>query len=323
MGLVTLMLVCTAKAFADDVYFLDKMPGCLIQKYSNSKFTTVDSAGFNNVILNVKKLPKNPQFVAFKFSNELYVTKEICVMSTNKEAIDNHLIGNEYKRKVQVVSEKDKFNSYKYFVEIESGFINMLDSSSVASDYNEIMPNSSTNPTVWGEPSDSDYTAGALVSLGFGFRNSHHSFIAFKLRVLNGVKSDPVSLIDVNTSLEEAGNWTYEDSFTNLYGGYKYIFRDYSAWKPILAAYLGVSKMNSTMSNGSDSYELSSFGLAALFEVGIEYHINSHVGIGANLGFEYLGNRTMKFADESNGSEFKTNVSYNNQYLSLGVKYYF
>ena len=323
LGLFSLMLIMTAKVFADEVYFLDKMPDCSIQMYQNSRLKSVDSTKFINIILNVKQLPKNPQFVAFKYDNSIFVTKEVCVVSTNKNTIDNHLVGNEYQRKNPVVSEKDKFNSYKYFFEIESGFINVLDSGPVGSDYNEIMPNSSTNPTVWGQAGDSDYTAGALVSLGFGFRSNKQRFLAFKLRLINGTKADPISLIDVNTNLEEQGQWTYEDSFQNFYGGYKFIFRDYSAWKPILAAYVGLSRMNSKMSDGSETYELSSLGLAALFEAGIEYHLNSHVGLGANLGFEYLGKRSMKFADESMGSEFKTNMSYNNQYLSFGVKYYF
>ena len=81
--------------------------------------------------------------------------------------------------------------------------------------------------------------------------------------------------------------------------------------------------MTSVVSDGNVSADLSSLSPAALAEVGVEYHLNQHFGIGANLGFEYLGNRNFKFSDESLGKNFKSKMSYNNQYLSLGLKLYF
>lgn len=317
-----MVFTISVNLFAEEVYFLNKMSNCSIEMYQDKKLQTVSSVPFHKVILNVKVIPSKPEYVAFKQDNKIFVTKQICVVSTTIQNDNNHLVGNEYKKHIEV-SEKDKFNSYKYYIELETGFVNVLDNKSVAKDYNEIIPNNSSNPTEWGAAGSSKYKAGPLVSLGFGLRTNRNRFLAFKIRLISGTKSDALDLVDLNTSITQAGHWTYEDSFKNFYGGYKFIFRDYSAWKPILAAYLGVSQMNSKMTDGSSQYELSSLGIAALFETGIEYHINSHVGLGANLGLEYLGNRSMKFVDKTSGSDFKTNMSYTNQYLALGVKYYF
>jgi hypothetical protein len=317
-----LVFVVTTNSQADEVYFLNKMSSCTIEMFKDKKLQTVSPIPFSNVVLNVRSIPSKPDYVAFKQNNIIFITKQICVVSTDVYNDDNHLMGNEYKKRVEI-TEKDKFNSYKYFIEFDTGFINVLDNNSVGGDYNEIIPSDSTNPTQWSEAASSDYKAASLISLGFGFKTYKNRFLAFKIRLLNGTKSDALDLVDLNTSLSEPGAWTYEDTFKNFYGGYKFIFRDYSEWKPILAVYLGVSQMNSTMSDGDVHYELSSIGIAALVEAGIEYHINSNVGLGMNLGLEYLGNRSMKFVDKTSGNEFKTKMSYTNQYLSLGIKYYF
>lgn len=291
--------------------------------YDNGSLKPASSEQFIDVVINVKALPRNPSLVAFKFNEQIYVTKDNCVASAHLEKVKNELTGKEIKRRPNFITEQDKFNSYKYFIELDTGVVSVADKSSVVADYNQAKPSSTANPTSWGVAADSEYKAGLLFSAGFGFRTNKNTFLAFKFRMINGQKTDALSLTDVNTGISQAGSWTYEDSFKNFYAGYKFIFLDYSAWKPVVAGYLGVSQMTSTMSDGEESYKLSSIGPAGLIEIGVEYHVNSHLGLGANLGFEYLGNRNQKFAEESDGVNFKTNMSYNNQYLSLGVKYYF
>lgn len=317
------LLFISSGVSATESYFLNNLESCRVLSYDNGSLKPASSEQFKDLVINVKGLPRNPSLVAFKYNEQIYVTKETCVVSAHPEKIKNELTGKEIKKRPNFITEQDKFNSYKFFIELDTGVVSVADKSSVVSDYNEAMPSSSTNPTTWGQASDSEYKSGLLFSAGFGFRTNKNTFLAFKFRMINGQKTDELTLTDVNTGISQSGSWTYEDSFKNFYGGYKFIFLDYSAWKPVIAGYLGVSQMTSTMSDGEESYKLTSIGPAALLEIGIEYHVNSHLGIGGMLGYEYLGNRNQKFAEESGGVNFKTNMSYNNQYLSLGVKYYF
>jgi len=313
----------SANILADDVYYLNNLSYCQIQMYQDKALVPVSDKRFINVLLKVKKLPRNPSMVAFKSGDRIYVTQEICVMSAGNKKIDNGLTGNEYRKRPQDYSTQDKFNGYKYFAEIDLGTFNVNTKSPVASDYNEVFPSSETNPTFWSEPAKSSYKAGSLISLGGGIRSSKSAFLAFKLRLLSGKKTDSLSLMDVNTSAVQTGEWEYQDSFKNIYAGYKFMYMGYERWKPVAAGYLGLSYMTSTLSDGASSYELSSLGVAAMIELGMEYQLNSHWTIGALLGYEHLGQRSLSFSDKDSGVDFKTNMNYTNKFLTIGAKYYF
>lgn len=322
--LLLLAIVMAVNARAENVYYLHELSRCEVSLFENKEFKAADGRQFANVILDARSPAKNPDYVVFKFHNQIFVTRESCVMNVDKTKINNDLQGNEFKKKPRDMSEGEKFKSYKYFAEIDFGSMKVSDEGPVASDYNEVFPSTSaTNPTSWGKAENSSYSSGSLLSLGFGLRSNQTSFLAFKLRLSSGKKSDALDLTDLNTSISERGTWVYEDSFKNFYVGYKFIFLDDSAWKPVVAAYIGASHMSSTLSDSASSYELSSLGIAALIEAGIEYHLNSHWGVGMNLGYEYLGKRSLQFQDESSGTNFKSNMSYSNQYFTLGLKYYF
>ncbi len=317
------ILFISANAYAENVYFLNNLKDCTIARFEEGVITRVETRPFINKILNVHTLPKNPSYVVFKIDEKIYITTELCVVSSEKKEIPNYVNGRENFKKTDIkLSEKEKFNSYKHFIEIEAGNFKIKDTHSVGENYNSIFPSSSTtNPTEWGAAGTSSYQSTSLISIGFGFKFSEIQFLAFKIRLIKGQKADKLDLVDMNTGISETGTWVYKDSFKNFYAGFKYIFLDYSAWKPIIAGYLGFSAMNSELTDGSESFELSSFFPAALIEAGIEYHLNSHWGLGLNLGYEYLGKRTLKFSD--NDQEIKTNMSYSNVYGTFGVKYYF
>lgn len=310
-------------ARSESVYYLHELGRCEISLYENRELKPVDNGPFTRVILNVRNLPKNHEYVAFKYNNQIYVTPETCVMSVDRNKINNNLQGNEFKKKPRELSEREKFNANKYFAEIDFGTVNLSDTSAVA-DYNTVFSSTSTtNPTEWGSANESAYSPDSLLSLAIGVRVDQDRFLALKLRMFNGKKSDELDLVDINTSISQKGTWTYEDSFKNLYLGYKFIFLDYSAWKPVFGVYIGVSQMSSTLSDGLSTYELTSLGIAALAEAGLEYHFNAHWGVGGTLGYEYLGKRNMKFENASTGTNFKSNMSYSNQYFNFGLKYYF
>lgn len=311
-------------ARAENVYYLHELSRCEVTLFENQEFKPVDDSRFIKVVLDVRKLPKNPDYVVFKYNKQVYVTHESCVMSVDKTKVTNDLTGNEFKKKFREMSEGEKFKANRYFAEIDFGSMKIFDESPVAGDYNEVFPSTSTtNPTVWGKALESSYSSSTLLSLGFGIRSNERRFLAFKIRLLSGKKSDALDLTDLNTSISQRGIWNYEDSFKNFYVGYKFIFLADSAWKPVVAAYIGVAHMSSTLSDGVSSYELSSLGIAALVDAGLEYHLNSHWGVGMNLGYEYLGKKNLKFQDESSGKSFTSNMSYSNQYFTFGLKYYF
>lgn len=310
-------------AIAGSSFYLHELSSCTVALYENKEFKIVDSGAFVKVPLEVSKLSKNPEYVIFKHNNQVFLTHESCVMSVDKKKINNDLMGNESAKQLREKTEKEKFEANKYFIELDVGVMAISDESAVA-DYNDVFPsNSSTSPTAWGKSEESAYSTGPLLSLGFGVKSKKNRFLAFKLRMLSGKKSDAVDLIDLNTSISQKGAWAYEDTFKNFYVGYKFIFLNYFPWKPVLGVYLGASYMNSTLSDGDSFYQLSSLGPAALAEAGAEYQFDSHWALSGNLGFEYLGKRSMTFEDESSGTNFKSVMSYTNQYLIIGLKYYF
>ncbi len=313
-----------AIVFAEEVYFLNNLKTCEVKVLNNGQLDVVSSKPFHNTLLYTRRLPKNPAMVAFKHDDRIYVTKESCVAPRDSKQDKNRLNGYEFKKEARQYTEQEKFNTYKYYAEIETGMVKMMDDAPVGTDYNAIFPESASgSPVSWGQAGNSTYKAGMLLSLGFGYKLRQERFLAFKVRLLSGKKSDTLSLTDINSGISQDGSWTYEDSFKNFYGGYKFLF-DYGVWKPMLAAYLGVSMMSTSMGDGISTYELkSSLSPAALIEAGMEYHLNSHWALAGILGFEYLGKKTISFTDESYGSEFKSGMSYTNNYLTFGVKYYF
>jgi len=316
----TLFIITNAKAGSS--FYLYELSRCTVALYENKEFKVVDSAPFVKIPLEVRKLSRNPEYVIFKHNKQIFLTHESCVMSADTKN-NNALTGNESAKQFREKTEKEKFDASKYFIELDVGVMAVSDKSAVV-DYNDVFPSSSaTSPTAWGKGEESAYSPGPLLSLGFGVKSKQNRFLAFKLRMLSGKKSDAVDLIDLNTSISQKGAWAYEDTFKNFYVGYKFLFMDYFPWRPVLGVYLGASYMSSTLSDGDSSFQLSSLGPAVLAEAGGEYQLDSHWALGGSLGFEYLGKRSMTFEDESSGTNFKSNMSYTNQYFTVGLKYYF
>lgn len=323
-SLIGIVFLFSLGAWGSDVYYLNNLKHCEIKILNQGRLEIVDPSPFVNTILQVRKLPKNPNMMAFKQEGRIYVTPEYCVVSADSQKVTNRMTGYEFKKEERFLSTAQKFRANKYFAEVELGSIRMMGQGPVVGDYNSVFPSTSTtDPTQWGSASEGSYKSGMLLSFGGGFKRDEGRYYAFKIRLFNGKISDTLALTDLNTGISQQGSWTYEDSFKNFYIGHKWLF-DYGAWKPVAALYAGVSLMSSTLSDGLSTYELQGgISPAVLAELGLEYHLNEHWGLGFLGGLEYIGKKTLKFSDQSAGSDIKTNMSYTNNYFSLGLKYYF
>lgn len=298
---------------AQDSFFQKSDPKCFIQSFKEGKLSNVDAKTFYDHPLKVKQLPRNPNMVAFKLEDVVYVTPQNCIS-------DMVVV------KAQKIVTTDPLKLWlqkENFIMIDFGKPMVADNNPVSGDYNEVFPDQTTNPTTWGKAENSNYTTGLSFSGTFGIRQTPSRFLAFKIRSFSGKKIDTLTLTDVNSGVSEMGSWIYEDSFINLYGGFHFEFLPDSYWKPTFAGYVGVSRATSTLTDNDVSYKLNSLGFALMAEVGIQRIISQSWAIGSTLGVEYLGARSLKFEDSDEAQGFSTKMTYNNINIALGVKYAF
>lgn len=320
-------------ALAGDSYFLDQKKDCNIKLFSGGKFSDIDSAAFIKRTLDIKTLKKNPGMVVFKIDGNVYVTSADCVESVNLDgdysavppvALAAPQSAQQDTVRVQPRPAKRKAIPAKTtFFEFDVGTFSISDQNQVSRDYNETFPSETTNPTTWSKAEKSKYKASLLLAAGFGFRQTERRSLVFKVRSLTGKKTDTLTLTDINSGLNQTGDWVYDDAFLNLYGGYRFHFFNSSQWRSTLSGYLGLSKTTTTLTDNSVTYNLSSLGLAVLLEGGVERMLGESFSLAGSIGFEFLGPRNLKFEEDVGTGKIKTKMSYNNTYLSLGIKYYF
>ncbi len=339
--IIFIYFIGISSVMAGDSFFLEKKNGCVIKLYTNGNFTEVDSAGFISRTLDVKVLKKNPAMVAFKIDDNVYVTSSDCVESVtldydlSKES-ENDFTSDRPVRKSEIQPKKEPAkikpqnnsaataaDGNDMYFEFDVGSFAISDENQVSRDYNETFPSTTTNPTTWSKADKSKYSAGLLLSAAVGFIQTDIRSIVIRVRSLSGKKTDTLTLSDVNSGTTQTGDFNYEDSFLNLYGGYRFRFLPHSQWRPSLSGYLGLSRTTTTLTDNSVSYNLSSLGIAFLAEVGLERMLGQSLSISSSMGLEFLGARNLKFEDSENTQGIKTKMSYNNTYLSLGIKYYF
>jgi hypothetical protein len=308
--------------FAKDFYFLDNDKTCAVKTVKEGKLQNVDVSVIPHLPLYPKILPRHPGIVAFKVDDTVYLAPDHCFISTDKDDLKKEVERKPYVKKPPP-SEVEKFRTQKYFFEVDLGTFSIGDKKAVSGDYNSVFPSQTTNPTTWGAAGPSNYKASSLLNFSFGIKKDSEKYLMFKLRVLNGQKKDTLELTDVNSGLSEEGTWTYSDTFYNFYVGYRWLYLIESKWKPSAGIYLGLSMMKTSLTDSDVTVEGSSIGPAVLGELGLEYLFNARYGVGAHFGYEYLGKRSIKFKNTDEAQNFKTDLSYNNTYFSLGLKVYF
>jgi hypothetical protein len=327
MGLVLFIILFFSgieNSQAQDSFFQKSDPQCFIQSFNEGKLNTVDAKTFYDHALKVKQLPRNPNMVAFKWEDVIYVTPKNCVTGNSAQVVSEKKGMTVVKaRKIVTTDPLKLWLQKENFIMIDFGKPMVADNNPVASDYNEVFPEVTTNPTTWGEAENSNYSTGISFSGTFGIRQTPSRFLAFKIRSFSGKKIDTLTLTDVNSGISQEGSWIYEDSFINLYGGFHFEFLPESYWKPTLSGFIGVSRATSTLTDNDVTYKLNSFGFALLAEVGIERILSESWAIGTTLGVEYLGPRSLKFEDTDEAQGFTSKMTYNNINVAMGVKYAF
>lgn len=284
-------------------YFLsENIKGCTVQAYKNGKLTVVPLENFYNVPLKATQLKMNPEFLGFTVEEQIYIAPKRCL-----------------KARVRTADKQTIVIADKYYLELEAGLNKISDRGQVPVDYNNLFPPTST--TAWGIAANSPYKTKSFFQVGFGIAATPESYFAFKFRMFKGSKTDSVTLTDVNTGLFQTGSWNYSDLFLNAYFGYKIVFIPHTAWKIMIGGYVGASHYSSNLSDGINTFELKSFLLPVfLLEAGTEYRLEEHMAAGINLGYEYLGRRSLTAPTVNN---VKTKMSYTNTSETFFIKYYF
>lgn len=290
---------------AQDYFLMENTQDCTVQGYKNGKLETVPPENFYNVPLKATQLKMNPAYLGFTIENQVYISPKRCL-----------------KLRVRTADRSTVVVVDKYYLELEVGVNQISDQGQVPADYNNLFPSTSTTtPTTWGVAPNSTYGTKSFFQVGFGIAATPESYFAVKFRMFKGSKTDSVILTDVNSGLFQTGVWNFSDLFLNAYFGYKVAFIPYRAWKITLGGYVGASKYSSNLSDGINAFELKSFLLPVfLFEIGPEYRLEEHVAVGINLGYEYLGRRSLT---APNGTNVKTKMSYTNTSETFFIKYYF
>ena len=299
------MLFISGNLLAQEYYFTDSQIGCTIQVYQDQQLETVEPGPFLDIPLKAKTLIKNPNYLAFSLNDKVYIAPKNCLQ-----------------KRVKTIP-KAPMQVDNFYLTFEGGTALFSDKSQVPEDYNTLFPSTDpATPISWGKAPSATYKVNYLVQLGFGYGATPNSYYALKVRLLKGAKSDTVSLTDINTNKSTIGTWTYNDLLVNVYLGYQYLFlTKIKKLKVIASGYVGFSRYTSNLTEGTNNFSLSSTTYPVfLIETGPEYRIETQVSLGANLGYEYLGNKSIKADGASN---FKSKLSYSNYYSTLLIKYYF
>lgn len=335
-----------SELFAEDYLYLRDVSGCTIKKLIDGKLHSTLKNHLLNVPLDAKQLERTPKFIKFKIKEQTYVASTTCVYVATedrpeiKDAYQNEYLSDEpVEREIRLVREKKaglesveaqiaqkqySLHLNDYFIEIGGGVANISDQNQIPLDYNNLFPFDPANPVTWSEADQSPYKTKTLINIGFGIKIFDSGFFASKLRTFKGTKVDTLSSTNINTSTTVSGSWNYSEALTSYYFGYKHLFKSDSAWNPTLSAYLGAISGNTNLSDGTTSYGFTSLSVAGLAEAGVEYLINANISFSINLGYEYVGTRTLKPTDTSGTTATsQTKLNYSNTSGTLGVKSYF
>jgi hypothetical protein len=313
-----------------DYFYLRNVKQCLIKKYNHGSLEIIPKENLVNIPITVNQLDKSPNYVTFQIKRQVYIASTDCLYL----ATDNHpeiqdqlkddsaIIGDNVDRLAKIDIHENEFE--KYFLELGGGVANIPDQNQVAADYNVLVKPVAGNPIVWSDAVQSAYKTKLLYGLGFGIEKFDNGFLAFKIRAFKGTKTDRVSSFNVNSGVTVLNDWYYSESIINYYVGHKRIFQNNSVWIPTIAAYLGLSTGKTSLFDGVNSYSFSSMGISALADIGLEYMITKTYGIGLNLGYEYIGSRTLSPVDKTGTvTSARTRLNYSNTSGTLGLKSYF
>jgi hypothetical protein len=323
------MLLFTSNfLLAEDYFYLRNVQNCFIKTYSKGKFTAVNKNEVVNIPLELKQLKRTPQYISFQQKGRTYIASTNCLYLANQDhpeiidtSTDNAVIAKEVEADHGEIREN---NFQKYFIEMGGGIANIADQGQVPLDYNIFVKPDPANPLIWSDAAKSAYKTKMLFNIGFGIKKFKAGFLAFKVRVFKGTKTDTLSVSSLNNNTTVAGDWVYSDAITNFYVGHKHLFLNDSAFIPTLAGYVGLSSGSTILSDGVNLYTFSSLGMALYLEAGLEYLVNSSFGIGVNLGYENIGTRNLKPTDNSGTlSSTQTKLNYSNFSGTIGIKSYF
>lgn len=336
--IVIFFLFCF-RANAEEYFALKKKESCYVKSYVNKEFRDQRYKDFLGMKLLARPHKKNPEFMLFKLDGTIYVTKKRCLerveIDEDLEDLPDSKPEEDYSYLNKVKShnlESLKFNENKYMIEIDAGTTLFSSKDQVYSDYSD------ASFVIDGDSIDFDenatkskYNGNNLISLTLGYKVSELTFLQLKLKRYSGTKTDEVG-VRVNGTPVTNMKFKYEDSFTSILFGGKFLFFENSKIKPSIGLLAGLSTIDSRVSYAIEGYsgrfdeKFRSPGLSAQVDIGIELFITDHISIGAAYGLEYLGTRTFRVVDKNDevtNTGYKTKMSYTNTFATGGLKFYF
>lgn len=356
IALAAVLAPAAAYSQLNDTYYFSPSANCTIKEYKSGGLTQVDAKNFQGVPLKAKKLNRNPQFMAYKVAGKIYISPATCLKTTSLDSLeeletdsfdergrrDQTDYGNRLnaadngQRKSSNTSASSSFKN-NYYLELDMGILSSGAKNPTYPDYSDlnqvIVDGADTTTINFGEAESSSYKTGAAISVGLGKRISPIQFLSFKFRKYSGNSTDsvPVTMTysDGSPTDEGTANLKFEDSVMDFMLGTKFVLMPDSNYKPILAAYLGLSTTSSKiidLDGNQDETKTSSSAMVFALEGGLETMFSENFGVGATLGYQYVSKRKYKFDQESDTQALKpftSNKSYSNLSLSLGIKTYF
>jgi hypothetical protein len=303
-------------------YKIKNEKSCVVKRYEDKAFHDELLVDFSKMEIQAKPYGKNEKFSVFKFNQKIFVVLTSCL-----EPIENFVeneIKPQKKKKNKLVIEPSK-RSYMLQLSFGKPFIT---SQEPVFEYDQLdgINCDESNPTEtcdFTDPPSAEYGTGASISAKFGWASTNGNFWLASYKTFKGKKQE-IATVDITNVGSGTSTFTFEDRFTHLTFGKKYIFNEKSSFRPHLSVLGGLSMITSTET--STGAEFQSSGLVFDTEAGVEFMLSDNFGLGLVLGYEFLGTRTFilkEKGDEETKKGFKTRQDYSNIYLELGIVSYF
>lgn len=294
---------------------------CSVKRYEDKAFHDELLVDFSKMEIQAKPYGKNEKFSVFKHNQKIFVVQTSCLVPV-ENFVENE--NKPQKKRKKIVPDSPKL-SYMLQISLGKPFItgqepifeyDQLDGTNC----DESNPTETCNFT---DPPAAEYGTGASINAKFGWASTNGNFWLASYKTFKGKKQE-IASVDITNVGTGTSTFTFEDRFTNLTFGKKYIFNEKSSFRPHLSVLGGLSIITSTETSTGAEFQSSS--LVFDTEAGIEFMLSKNFGLGLMLGYEFLGTRTFILKEKGNEETkkgFKTRQDYSNIYLELGIVSYF
>lgn len=355
------LLVASSSLYAQsgEIYYYRSSVDCYVKEYKLGELSVVSDNIFQGLPLRPKRLNRNPRFMAFKVKGRVFISPASCLKTLSVDSLDNldevqfdPAVNNSSRGEDESVDYeyysrpisglRSGMKRQDYYIELDAGKVNMGDEKSTyplagyqkAIDGTYTVGADTVDLKVTGATS-SKYKVKNSFNLGFGKRMNENQFWSIRLKYYKGSSADNLSgQLSINGGAWEAfsedENFLFKDTVVDILLGTKWSFFQGTFFRPFIAGFIGTNMIDSKFidpeKDNFDTLSINSTSLTALAELGAEGMFTEHLGLAGTFGYQFIGKKTFKLSGKKEGevvSGFKSDKSFSNTYINLGLRIYF